>query len=158
MQLLAFSFLPAIISGADIGSRLISSKDANGVLNKGESRGVSGFIEEVFRNSDLERECVEEQCKYEEWLERAENDFDDLRKTAELVTEPIASVRFNDYYIHCYEKVETMKLDEPNLIDFRKECIQTFLKETFPTYFMKEDDENKENYDDDDDTVDHYDY
>jgi len=138
MQLLALAFLPAIITAAGIGSRQISSKDANGVLNKGESRGMGGFIEEVFRRSNVERECIEEQCGYEEWLEHAENDTHDIRKMAKMVTGPTASVRFSDYYIQCWEKVKTMKLDDPSLIDFRKACITTFLKETFPVMFMNE--------------------
>jgi hypothetical protein len=141
MQLLALSFLPAIISAAGIGSRLIGSKDANAVLSTGESRGFSGFIEE-FRPSDLQRECVEEQCDYEEWLERAENDHVGIRKYAKLVTGPTASVRFTDYYMTCWDKVTMMNLDEPGLIDFRKECIQTFLRETFPHLFMPEETED----------------
>jgi len=91
------------------------------------------------------------QCGYEEWLEHAENDDDirniDIRKMAKLVTGPTASVRFSEYYSQCWEKVKTMKLDDPSLIDFRKACITTFIKETFPEMFIfpHEDEDGGEN-------------
>jgi len=113
-------------------SKFINSREARSVLKKAESRGFSGWVEETFRHSNLERECIEEQCNYEEWLERAENVHTTVRKEAKLLTNPTAAENFKNTYTQCYNKIKQMELDDPVKIDFRSACIEVFLKETFP--------------------------
>merc|ERR1711997_840206 len=153
--LYTFALFPAIILAGPT-SKFINSREARSVLKKGESRGFSGWIEETFRNSNLERECIEEQCNYEEWLERAENVHKTVRKEADQLISPTAAENFKNTYIQCYTKIKQMDLNDPNKVDFRSACIEVFLKETFPSYAGNSSDDSNENDDSSDDS--HYDY
>merc|ERR1711877_56988 len=103
--LFTISSLPAIILAGPT-SKFINSKEARSVLKKGESKGFSGWIEETFRNSNLERECIEEQCNYEEWLERAENVHSTVRQESRLLMNPFAAESFKNTYVQCYNKIK----------------------------------------------------
>ena len=155
MKLTLSVFLPALIS-----SHFISKRSANQALKRGESVGVKGFFEEVFRSSDMERECIEEQCNYEEWMERAENDYAGVRKEAKLLISPDAKTMFEDVYIQCYEKLKVMELNDPEKIDFRSSCVEVFLREAFPKYFEESKVDPDSDDDDGQDSNDssHYDY
>merc|ERR1711877_17656 len=155
--LFTISSLPAIILAGPT-SKFINSREARSVLNKGESRGFSGWIEETFRSSNMERECIEEQCNYEEWLERAENVHKKVRQEAKLVVSPSAAENFKNTYVQCYNKIKQMNLNVPGKIDFRSTCIEVFLKETFPSYVQQHQDDNKNKNDDDVSDDSHYDY
>merc|ERR1711976_742942 len=137
--------------------KIYKLKRSSSVLNKGESRGFSGWIEETFRSSNMERECIEEQCNYEEWLERAENVHKKVRREAKLVVSPSAAENFKNTYVQCYNKIKQMNLNVPGKIDFRSTCIEVFLKETFPSYVQQHQDDNKNKNDDVFDDS-HYDY
>merc|ERR1712038_778488 len=141
--LFTIALYPAIISAGPT-SKFINSREARSVLKKGESKGFSGWIEETFRNSNLERECIEEQCSYEEWLERAENVHSTVRKEAKLMR-PTGDEKFKNMYTQCYNKIKQMELDDPSTIDFRMKCIEVFLKETFPSQFPDIVSKNDEN-------------
>jgi len=153
--LFAFAILPALTLAGPT-SKFINSKEARSVLNKGESRGFSGWIEETFRNSNLERECIEEQCNYEEWLERAENVHTTVRKEAKLLIEPTAAENFKNTYTQCYNKIKQMELDDPQKVDFRSACIEVFLKETFPSYVGEQNNNNNDKNDDSNDNSNAY--
>merc|ERR1711980_42948 len=154
--LFTIALCPAIILAGPT-SKFINSREARSVLNKGESRGFSGWIEETFRSSNMERECIEEQCNYEEWLERAENVHKKVRQEAKLVVSPSAAENFKNTYVQCYNKIKQMNLNVPDKIDFRSTCIEVFLKETFPSYVQQHQDDNKNKNDDVFDDS-HYDY
>ena len=155
--LFTIALFPAIILAGPT-SKFINSREARSVLNKGESRGFSGWIEETFRSSNMERECIEEQCNYEEWLERAENVHKKVRQEAKLVVSPSAAENFKNTYVQCYNKIKQMNLNVPGKIDFRSTCIEVFLKETFPSYVQQHQDDNKNKNDDDVSDDSHYDY
>ena len=58
---------------------IITKKEAFEVFLSREKRYNRGVGEELVRPSNLERECVEEYCSKEEYLEAMENDYPDVR-------------------------------------------------------------------------------
>jgi len=156
--LFTIALFPAIILAGPT-SKFLNSREARSVLNKGESKGFSGWIEETFRHSNLKRECIDEQCNYEEWLERAENVHSTVREEASKFTNPTGAEIFKNTYIQCYNKLKQMDLNQPDKIDFRSSCIEVFLKQTFPTQFPDSSQENdNSNNDRNDSNNSHYDY
>jgi len=153
--LFTIALFPALILAGPT-SKFINSREARSVLNKGESKGFSGWIEETFRNSNLERECIEEQCNYEEWLERAENVHSTVRQESKLIMNPTAAESFKNTYTQCYNKIKQVGLNDPFELDFRSKCIEVFLKETFPAYVQDQNTNQNGNNNSNDDSI--YDY
>merc|ERR1739848_485895 len=108
MKQFLFVALPAIIYASPFAAK----DQANQVLNRGQNTGIfssiRGFtLEEAFRSSNMERECVEESCTYEEYAERAENDIKDYRK---IVPGDVSQI-FERVYKACRDKVQQAGLD-----------------------------------------------
>merc|ERR1712226_732089 len=91
--------LLALVSISTFGL-LIDEKKAKTALGsrKLNSGAFNGYWEEWFRSSSMERECLEESCGFEEYLERAENDIPGIR-SADVGT------LFEQNYYECYQAV-----------------------------------------------------
>lgn len=76
-----------ISCGVSVYTVFLHTKDANQVLTR--YRRANSLFEEV-KKGDMERECIEERCSYEE----AREIFEDDRKTARLVCLAIWLITF----------------------------------------------------------------
>ena len=74
MKAITCSFILSTITNFQVSSFLIPSNQANSVLNSRQKR-ANGFLEEVRRPSDIDRECGKESCVFEEYIEAKENEF-----------------------------------------------------------------------------------
>merc|ERR1712226_1231724 len=112
-----------------VTSVTLHEREAKSALSSSRSKRANGALEESRRSSHLERECVEETCSWEEYLEIAENTVSRVRESmrrAELAhSNPTLEV-FDKYYTNCHQKVIAAGLDDKSNIDFRPHCMKTF--------------------------------
>lgn len=95
----------------------IAEAQAKTVLN--HVRRGNGAGEETFRPSNYERECIEEVCSLEEYLESAENYNSGNRFT-------VKAGLFEHYYRECMTLVNGNGLNNPEAIDLRGACMAAF--------------------------------
>merc|ERR1712178_213256 len=84
-------------------------------------RRAGTFTEEWTKRSDHKRECVEEKCNVEEYLEAAEN-FNQKERF------PVDTSLFETYYKTCYEAVVANGLADPQRADLWGFCLSNFEK------------------------------
>ena len=77
------------------------------------------FMEERVKSSNLERECIEEICSAEEYLEYAENENFGKRPLND-------NQIFEIYYKECMTTISMNELDKPDKLDFRGACLKTY--------------------------------
>merc|ERR1739848_504289 len=107
---------------------IIDEQKAKSALDKG---AFNGYWEEWFRSSNMERECIEEACSHEEYLERAENEYGvDIRKAD-------TKGLFELNYYECYQSVVDAGLNTQGGVDLRPMCMDEFGK---AIKFMNQDD------------------
>jgi len=100
----------------DISSFEADSREAKHFLR---SKRANQFMEERVKKSSLERECIEEICSGEEYLEFAENQTAGIRPEINLQI-------FEVYYKECMTVVSVNDLDDPKKLDMRGACLRTF--------------------------------
>ena len=105
MKFFSIIFFPIFIHG-----HFLPVEQANSVLKIGASRQkrANGFLEEVRRPSDIDRECGKENCVFEEYIEAKENEFIgtkiDLRGMVQLNSikyNSLIKTYFDMFYVTC---------------------------------------------------------
>merc|ERR1712226_1510717 len=111
----------------------LDEKVAKSALNS-RARRANGGVEEQGKGSNVERECVEETCNWEEYLEIAENSDSQVRNSVVQQSRSSQSgesrlqTLFNTLYLDCHTKVVAAGLDDERAIDFRPHCYHTFFQ------------------------------
>merc|ERR1712110_933323 len=108
-----------IVSAA---TQFISPEEAKLTIHTRERR-ANDFFEEKIKPSSRERECVEELCDKEEYIEMSENYNDGDRENFNFDVES-----FETYYTECMKDVNSNGLNKPAHVDLRGACIVAFEK------------------------------
>merc|ERR1712117_878161 len=102
MKFFAIIFFPIIING-----HFLPAEKAKALLSRQKrGSGFFGWLEKTFTKtftSSIDRDCVEESCDFEEYIEAKENEFSgkaiDLREQIKL--KPMIETHFNRFYVNC---------------------------------------------------------
>merc|ERR1712168_1727542 len=104
----AYLILVGVLARA-LATSQIDKKDAqSGFLRV---KRANQWAEETRKSSNLERECVEEICSVEEYVEQAENEIG--RKKALMLNKD----KFQSHYRECMTIVNKNRLNDPKKID-----------------------------------------
>merc|ERR1712126_406920 len=91
---------------------------ANSRLQPRQKRANSG--EEAFTSGDLQRECIEELCNWEEFKEIKENVEANVRSND---YETNYKKNFETFYAECHKQVVDAQLDDSETVDMRPNCM-----------------------------------
>lgn len=99
MKFFVIIFFPIFING-----HFLPAEKAKALLSR--QKRANGFPEEYVRSSDANRECVNESCNFEEYIEAKENFVGsiDLRGMIDLKSinyKPEIETYFNRFYLNC---------------------------------------------------------